>query len=392
MMPLHFWLPGAHANAPTHVSAILSGVVLKIGIYGLLRTLTLLGHPPAGWGVLVLTLGTISAVLGVVFALGQHDLKRLLAYHSIENIGIILMGLGLAMIGVATHRPAWVVLGMAGCLLHVWNHCLFKSLLFLAAGSVVHAMHSREIDQMGGLGKRMPLSAGLFAIGAVAICGLPPLNGFVSELLIYVGLFKTAAGTSGAWPAVGLAAPALALVGALALACFVKAFGAVFLGLPRTPAAKAAHESPASMIIPMAVLAGLLRGDRVFPMIVIPVLEKVSSSWAHVSGAPGRLADAAPIKLVTACSLSLIVLVTIAAIIARSLQRRSPSPMSAPGTAATPDPTPECSTPLRRLHNHWCCCFIGFSSLTFIRPSPAGRFPRALHSSHMFPNPCSMAF
>ena len=326
MMPLHFWLPGAHANAPTHVSAILSGVVLKIGIYGLLRTLMLFPRLPAGWGVLVLILGTISAVLGVVFALGQHDLKRLLAYHSIENIGIILMGMGLAMIGVSTHRPLWIVLGMAGCLLHVWNHCLFKSLLFLAAGSVVHAMHTREIDQMGGLAKRMPLSAGLFAIGAVAICGLPPLNGFVSELLIYVGLFKTAANTqAGAWSAVGLAAPALALVGALALACFVKAFGAVFLGSARTPPATHAEESPASMVIPMAVLAGLCVSIGLFPIAIVPMLEKVTRSWAGASGLTVRLADAAPIRLLTACGLALIVLVTVAAVLARSVLRQRPA-------------------------------------------------------------------
>ena len=131
MMPLHFWLPGAHANAPSHVSAMLSGVVLKMGIYGLVRLLSLLPDPPAAWGGLILLLGAVSGLLGVVFAIGQHDLKRLLAYHSVENIGIILMGLGLAMLGRSLDRPEWVVLGMAGCLLHVWNHSLFKSLLFL---------------------------------------------------------------------------------------------------------------------------------------------------------------------------------------------------------------------------------------------------------------------
>ena len=139
IMPLHFWLPGAHANAPSHVSAMLSGVVLKMGIYGLVRFLSLLPDPPYLWGGLILLLGAISGLLGVVFAIGQHDLKRLLAYHSVENIGIILMGLGLAMLGRSAGRPEWIVLGLAGCLLHVWNHSLFKSLLFLSAGSVVHS-------------------------------------------------------------------------------------------------------------------------------------------------------------------------------------------------------------------------------------------------------------
>ena len=197
MMPLHFWLPTAHANAPSHVSAILSGVVLKIGIYGLLRMLSLLPNPPAAWGGLILLLAACSALLGVVFALGQHDLKRLLAYHSVENIGIILMGLGLAMLGRSLDRPTWMVLGMAGCLLHVWNHSFFKSLLFFCAGSVLHSAHTREIDRLGGLAKRMPSTAFLFQIGAVAICGLPPLNGFVSELLIYLGLLASVVAPTG---------------------------------------------------------------------------------------------------------------------------------------------------------------------------------------------------
>ena len=194
MMPLHFWLPSAHANAPSHVSAMLSGIVLKMGIYGLLRMLSLLPSPLPIWGGLILFLGVVSGLLGVVFAIGQHDLKRLLAYHSVENIGIILMGLGLAMLGRCAHRPEWVVLGLAGCLLHVWNHSLFKSLLFLCAGSVVHGAHTREIDRLGGLAKVMPWTAGLFVVGAVAICGLPPLNGFVSELLVYMGSLQGALG------------------------------------------------------------------------------------------------------------------------------------------------------------------------------------------------------
>ena len=160
IMPLHFWLPGAHANAPSHVSAMLSGVVLKMGIYGLVRFLSLLPDPPHIWGGVILMLGAVSGLLGVVFAIGQHDLKRLLAYHSVENIGIILMGLGLAMLGRSTDRPEWIVLGLGGCLLHIWNHGFFKSLLFLSAGSVVHNTHTREIDHLGGLAKTMPWTRG----------------------------------------------------------------------------------------------------------------------------------------------------------------------------------------------------------------------------------------
>src|SRR5262249_46894452 len=152
---------------------------------------------PLEWGGIVLGLGVVSGVLGVAFAIGQHDLKRLLAYHSVENIGIIVMGVGLALIGRSLARPDWVILGLSGALLHVWNHALFKALLFLSAGSVIHAVHTREIDHLGGLAKVLPWTSFSFLMGAVAICGLPPLNGFVSEFLIYVGLFRTAADSDG---------------------------------------------------------------------------------------------------------------------------------------------------------------------------------------------------
>ena len=158
-MPLHVWLPGAHAMAPSHVSAMMSGVMIKMGIYGLMRMTWLLPNPPVAWGVLILGLGVVSGVLGVAFAIGQHDVKRLLAYHSIENIGIITMGLGLALLGRSLGRVDWIILGLGGSLLHVWNHSLFKSLLFFSAGSVIHATGTREIDRLGGLAKAMPWTA-----------------------------------------------------------------------------------------------------------------------------------------------------------------------------------------------------------------------------------------
>src|SRR5581483_4284440 len=231
VMPLHVWLPSAHAMAPSHVSALMSGVLIKMGIYGLMRVTSFFPHPPLWWGSLILILGAISGVLGVAFAIGQHDIKRLLAYHSIENIGIIVMGLGLAVFGRSLQHPEWVVLGLSGALLHVWNHSLFKALLFMSAGSVIHATHTREIDHLGGLARVMPRTALAFMIGAVAICGLPPLNGFVSELFIYLGLLRTALANLDArtWAAAALAVPALALIGALACACFVKVYAAVFL-------------------------------------------------------------------------------------------------------------------------------------------------------------------
>ena len=304
VMPLHFWLPAAHANAPSHVSAILSGVVLKIGIYGLLRTLTILPTQHSAAGGVVLLLGTISALLGVLFALGQHDLKRLLAYHSVENIGIIVMGLGLAMIGQARGQPAWIVLGMAGCLLHVWNHALFKSLLFLSAGAVVHETRTREIDRMGGLAKSMPMTAALFLIGAVAICGLPPLNGFVSELLIYLGLFRTLNASS----AIALAAPPLAMVGALAVACFVKAYGAVFLGTSRGRAIETVPDAAPPMLLSMMILAICCALIGVFPRLLVHPIQNVIDLWSHATLPSGDLRGLAPLSALTPLALLLVLL------------------------------------------------------------------------------------
>jgi hydrogenase-4 component B len=281
VMPLHVWLPSSHAIAPSHVSALMSGVIIKMGIYGLVRITSLLPQPPLEWGSILLALGAISGVLGVTYAIGQHDLKRLLAYHSIENIGIIVMGVGLALIGRALGQVEWIVLGLSGGLLHVWNHALFKALLFLSAGSVIHAAHTREIDHVGGLAKRMPLTAIAFVLGAVAICGLPPLNGFVSEFLIYLGLFHTLGiEESASYPGAAFAAPALALIGALAVACFVKVFGAVFLGTARSVHAEHAHESSASMIGSMGVLAGCCGFIGLAPALIAPCLAQAVATWA----------------------------------------------------------------------------------------------------------------
>ena len=294
-MPLHVWLPSAHANAPSHISAIMSGVILKIGIYGLIRTLSLFSAIPLWWGVTILALGVVSGVIGVAFAIGQHDLKRLLAYHSIENIGIIYIGIGVALIGVTNNSSLLILLGMGGALLHVINHALFKALLFLGAGSVIHAIGTREIDRMGGLLRRMPWTAFFFLTGAVAICGLPPLNGFVSELLIYLGLFNGAMQGSGA-AAVALAAPFLALVGGLAVACFVKVFGVVFLGVPRSDQAAEAHEAPLSMKLPMLLLALVCSAIGLLPALAAPLLDSAVTAWyPGLSDSGLQLAVTAPL-------------------------------------------------------------------------------------------------
>lgn len=326
IMPLHFWLPGAHANAPSHVSALLSGVMIKMGIYGIVRMLSLLPAGPAFWGALLLVLGISSGLLGVLYALGQHDLKRLLAYHSIENIGIILMGLGVAILGRSLGHPVWFALGMAGALLHVWNHSLFKSLLFFGAGSVLRSTGTRQIDTLGGLSRSMPWTAALFLVGAVAICGLPPLNGFVSELFIYLGMTRalTVAGSGGA--AVAFAAPALAMVGALAVACFIKVYGVVFLGNARSQRAAQAVESPWSMRLPMLVLAGACLAIGLAPGLVVPALEAAGAVIGPgLAGTAGSLSGLMPLDALFLMSAMLLGLVSVATllVVAGARGRRS---------------------------------------------------------------------
>jgi hydrogenase-4 component B len=323
IMPLHVWLPGAHAMAPSHVSAILSGVMLKMGIYGLVRVTGLLPGPPAWWGGCLLVLGAISGILGVAYAIGQHDLKRLLAYHSIENIGIIVMGIGLAMLGRSLGRDEWILLGMAAALLHVWNHALFKSLLFYSAGAVIHATGTRAIDQLGGLARRMPATGLAFLVGAVAICGLPPLNGLVSELLLYLGLFHTLDhGQASGASFTAFAAPALALIGALALACFVKVYGVVFLGQGRSPAALRAHEAGPFLLGPMAILAGMCFLIGLAPSLAVPLLQEGAFAWAQelTTTAPA-LATLAPLGWVSVIGCLLMGLVLVGAVLLRNRLR-----------------------------------------------------------------------
>ena len=278
MFPLHIWLPSAHANAPSHVSAIMSGVAIKMGVYGLVRFSGWLPLPEgAGWAVLAL--GAMSAVLGAAFALAQNDLKRLLAYCSVENMGVIFVGLGVGLLGIANGDAVWGRVAMAGALLHIWNHGLFKALLFLGAGSVLHATGTREMSRMGGLWRAMPWTAGLFALGAVAISALPPLNGFVSEWLIYLGLFDAAAGHARVAVITVPAAIAMGVTGALALAAFVKAGAVVFLGAARTQGAAHAHECGWWMRGPMVALALACAFIALAPVVIWPLIQQPLGMW-----------------------------------------------------------------------------------------------------------------
>jgi hydrogenase-4 component B len=275
VFPFHVWLPHAHPAASSHISAVMSGVMIKTGIYGIVRMYALLDwHTTPLFGGIVLIAGMISGILGVVYALGQHDLKRLLAYHSVENIGIILIGLGLGMIGVAAGKPVMAVLGFAGGLLHVLNHALFKSLLFMGAGMVLHKTGTRSIDILGGLIKPMKITGTTFLIGSLAISGLPPFNGFVSEFLVYLGGFNGVALGRVEFVLSLLAIISLAIIGGLALACFTKVVGVVFQGEPRSQSAHVVDEKGVTMLIPMLVLAGACALIGVYPHLVLEMAIK----------------------------------------------------------------------------------------------------------------------
>ncbi|MBI2927050.1 MAG: hydrogenase 4 subunit B [Verrucomicrobia bacterium] len=279
IVPLHIWLPAAHPVAPSNVSALMSGVLIKTGIYGMARVFfDFMGTPPNWWGVTVLTIGTVSAVLGVLYALMEHDLKRLLAYHSIENIGIILMGLGAALMFLHSGHPVLASLALIAGLYHTINHAVFKALLFLGAGAVLHATHTRNMEEMGGLAKRMRWTALFFLVGAVAISALPPLNGFVSEWLTYQSLLQGFGTTTSLirlmFP---LSGAMLALTGALAAACFVKAFGITFLAQPRSEHAAHAHEASPTMLLGQGLLTAACVFLGLFPTLFLTVLDPVTS-------------------------------------------------------------------------------------------------------------------
>src|SRR6266540_3872570 len=281
IIPLHVWLPEAHPAAPSSISALMSAVIIKTGIYGIVRICAFgLGTPRLSWGVFVVVLGGVSAVLGVLYALMQHDLKRLLAYHSIENIGIILLGLGAGMMALTAGRSDIAAIGVAASLYHVLNHAVFKGLLFLGAGGVVASCGTRQIEHLGGLLRLMPWTASFFLVGAMAISGLPPLNGFASEWLTFQAFLFGFANSGD--PLVHFLFPVggavLALTTALAAACFVKAFGISFLALPRSTNAEQARESPAGMLVPQAMLAAMCIVLGLFTGRVLRVLETVMPS------------------------------------------------------------------------------------------------------------------
>jgi formate hydrogenlyase subunit 3/multisubunit Na+/H+ antiporter MnhD subunit len=292
IVPLHVWLPEAHAAAPSHVSALMSSVLIKVGLYGVLRTLTFLAPQP-WWGPVLAALGAVSALVGISLALYQRDIKRALAYSSIENMGVILLGLGLGLWGVTSQHPAIAALGLYGGLFHVWNHALMKGLLFLSAGSMVHSTGTRDLEKLGGLLRRMPRTGALMILGAVAIAALPPLAGFSSEWLIYRGL---AAGGVERAPGEGLATlfgfATLATVGVLAALSFVRLIGVGLLGAPRSDAAAHAHESSLGLVGPMVALAVGVAAAPIAAPWLVALFEPVAGQLAGAPVAHAQVADA----------------------------------------------------------------------------------------------------
>jgi hydrogenase-4 component B len=283
VVPLHVWLPEAHPVAPSNVSALMSGVMLKTAIYGIVRVVfDLIGNFPWWWGALVLVFGLVSSVMGVLYALMQHDLKRLLAYHSVENIGIILIGIGLAMIFASFNMALLAALALIAGLYHTMNHAMFKGLLFMGAGSVLHATHERNMEEMGGLIKFMPWTAALFLVGCISISALPPFNGFVSEWLTFQAFLLSPALPS---PLLNLLIPLgaalLALTSALAAACFVKAFGVTFLGHQRGHRHGLIHEAGWSMRIGMLLAALTCLALGVLPTVMIKWMGPLAEHLVH---------------------------------------------------------------------------------------------------------------
>jgi len=295
LLPLHIWLPDAHPAAPSHVSALMSGVLVKTGIYGILRLLSLLPPAPAWWGWLIAGLGALGALYGIALACLQRDIKRCLAYSTIENLGIILLALGFSLVARATGHPAVALLAMAGGLLHVWNHALFKGVMFLGAGSLLHATGTRDMDRLGGLLRRMPLTGLLWIGGGLAISALPPLNGLVSEWLLYLGLLQAGTAWSGfdALPPL-LLVGLLGAVGALALVTFARLIGISLLGEPRDACACAAHEAPPLMLLPMGLLLAGCLAIGLLPQTALGLLQRPLEQLlgpTAAGGVPVPLAD-----------------------------------------------------------------------------------------------------
>ena len=282
-IPFHTWLPHAHPAAPSHVSGVMSGVIVKLGIYGIFRVIMYLRNDWLLFGEIIMIISVMTAIYGIVNAAVKYDFKQMLAYCTIENIGIIGIGIGIGLMGMGNNDKTMVILGFSGALLHTLNHSLFKSLLFFSAGNVYQQTHTRNIEHLGGLVKKMPVTAVLFLIGSLAIGGLPPFNGFVSEFIIYTGLFKGLLGFQGITQSILLVLTILGLVivGGMSLITFSKAFGIIFLGNPRKELHHEPKEASFSMLLPQYIIISVLMAVALVPQFFFSITNKiVSASFA----------------------------------------------------------------------------------------------------------------
>jgi hydrogenase-4 component B len=379
VFPFHVWLPHAHPAAPSHISAVMSGVMIKTGIYGILRIYMLLDLPAPVFGYFVVAAGAVSGILGVVYALGQTDIKRLLAYSSVENIGIILIGMGMGMIGVSSRNPLMAVLGFSGAIFHVLNHAMFKSLLFMGAGMVLHKTGTRSIDALGGLLKTMKITGMAFIIGSLAICGLPPFNGFAGEFFIYMGSFKGIALDQAPFAMSIVAIISLAVIGGLALACFTRVVGIVFQGEPRTKAARNVNETGSTMLFSMGMLAAgcIIIGifPRFFFTMSLTAVSALNLGYARIPVAPFELMTG---HITFAAFVFLLVVLAVAG--ARSFFYKN-KPVSRSGTWG-------CGFTLPTVKMQYTGSSYAFDIIGFFRPAAplvedhppvTGRFPKKTH-------------
>jgi len=310
-MPFHTWLPEAHPAAPSHVSGVMSGVMIKMGIYGIFRVLTSVQSDWYAIGIIILIVSAITGLLGILFSVVQKDLKKILAYSTIENIGIIGLGIALGCIGLGLGNPVLAVLGFTGSLLHLLNHSLFKSLLFFGAGSVYRAAHTRNIEELGGLIHAMPRTAGLFLFGSTAICALPPLNGFISEFLLYTGFFKgLSAGNEYLAILFLLTIIILALIGGIAIFSFSRAFGISFLGSPRKEISLRPETVSGGMIFPQLLIACFILGIGMMPMTAITPIAGMVSGLFRTLPLPAGIIPVSALNGISLFGLILIILVS----------------------------------------------------------------------------------
>lgn len=324
VVPLHVWLPRAHPAAPSHVSALMSGVLIKTGVYALLRALQFLGPPHLGFGVTLVVVGGGTAVYGISFATGQRDLKRALAYSSIENVGLIVLGIGLAHMAAAAGEPRIALLAAAGALVHLLHHAVMKGGLFLGAGAVVHAAGTRDVEQLGGLLRRMPRTAAAFLVSSAAISALPPLCGFVGEwLLVSAAVLAAARFPVGPSVVAVVALLAIVVAGALAAAAFLRLFAVVFLGTPRSASARDAMPGSGLLIGPPLALAACCLVPGLFPAAVVRVVDRAAAAVVAAPAGPGAAEDplVAPVACVGMCGLLFLLLVVVLAGLRRALGR-----------------------------------------------------------------------